>query len=155
MLWTASLVHLSAAHLLVNLGALLVLAVLGLFLRAQWSATLAVLLAWPLGTLALAWWPQVGWYAGMSGLLTAMLAVLCVHAVLQPGSRMVAVVLCIALALKLGAEQAWARPLAFDPLWGFNVVNAAHLSGALAGAAVAALVRSASALRMRTALQDR
>ena len=42
MLWTASLVHLSPAHLLVNLGGLLVLAVLGMFLRAQWPATLAV-----------------------------------------------------------------------------------------------------------------
>ncbi|MCB2044375.1 MAG: rhombosortase [Rhodoferax sp.] len=142
MLWTASLVHLSPAHLLVNLGGLLVLAVLGMFLRAQWPATLAVVLAWPLGTLALAAWPQVRWYAGLSGLLMAMLAVLAVHA-WRPGSRMAAAVLLAALVLKLLAEAAWSQPLAFDPLWGFNVVNAAHLSGALAGAGCACLLRAA------------
>ncbi len=143
MLWTASLVHLSSAHLLVNLGGLLVLAVLGVLLRAQWPATLAVVLAWPLGTLALAAWPhQVTWYAGMSGLLMAMLAVLSVHA-WRPGSRMASAVLLAALGLKLLAEAAWSQPLAFDPLWGFNVVNAAHLSGALAGAGCAALLRAA------------
>jgi len=148
MLWTASLVHMSAAHWLVNLGALLVLAVLGLSLRAQWPATLAVLLAWPLGTLALMAWPQVGWYAGMSGLLTAMLAALCVHA-WRPGSRIASSVLLAALALKLLVEQAWSHPIAFEPSFGFNVVNAAHLTGAAAGTACAMLVRSLLALRSR------
>jgi rhomboid family GlyGly-CTERM serine protease len=141
MLWTASLVHLSGAHLLVNLGGLLVIAVLGVFVRAQWPATLAVLLAWPLGTLALAWWPEVAYYAGMSGLLMAMLAVLGVQAAIQTDTRLASVVLFCVLALKLLSERAWSQPLAFDPYWGFNVVNAAHLSGALAGAAAAALVR--------------
>lgn len=147
MLWTASLVHLSPAHLLVNLGGLLVLALLGVFLRAQWPATLAVLLAWPLGTLALAAWPQVAWYAGMSGLLMAMLAVLCVQAALQAGSRIVASVLFVALALKLLSEHAWSQPMAFEPYWGFNVVNAAHLTGAVAGAACAAILLGARAAR--------
>ncbi len=139
MLWTASLVHLSPAHLLVNLGALVVLAVLGGFLHARWPATLAVVLAWPLSTLALAWWPEVGWYAGMSGLLMAMLAVLAVHAWLV-GPRAAAAVLLFVLALKLLAERAWSHPLAFDPYWGFNVVNAAHLAGASAGAVCAAVI---------------
>lgn len=139
MAWTASLVHLSPAHLLVNLGGLLVIAVLGVFLRAQWPATLAVLLAWPLGTLALAWWPDVAYYAGLSGLLMAMLAVLCMQAATQADTRAAAVVLVLVLALKLASERAWAQPLAFDPYWGFNVVNAAHLGGALAGAAAALL----------------
>lgn len=147
MLWTASLVHLSVAHLLVNLGGLLVLAVLGVFLRAQWPATLAVLLAWPLGTLALAWWPHVTWYAGMSGLLMAMLAVLCVQAAMHAGTRVASVVLLMVLLLKLLSERAWMQPLAFDPYWGFNVVNAAHLSGTLAGAAAAALVWAIRATR--------
>lgn len=148
MLWTASLVHLSPAHLLVNMGALVVLAVLGGFLHARWSATLAVVLAWPLGTLALAWWPEVTYYAGLSGLLMTMLAVLAVHAWLV-GPRTAAVVLFFVLALKLLAERAWSQPLAFDPYWGFNVVNAAHLAGAVAGAACALLVRAVRALRAR------
>jgi rhomboid family GlyGly-CTERM serine protease len=149
MLWTASLIHLSGAHLLVNLGGLLVIAVLGVFLRAQWPATLAVLLAWPLGTRALAWWPDVAYYAGMSGLLMAMLAVLCVQAATQAGARAASVVLFLVLALKLLSERAWSQPLAFDPYWGFNVVNAAHLSGALAGGGCALVTRSAFAMVTR------
>ena len=82
----------------------------------------------------------------MSGLLMAMLAVLCVHA-WRPGSRIASSVLLAALALKLLAERAWSHPLAFDPAWGFNVVNAAHLTGALAGATSAMLVRLVMALR--------
>lgn len=147
MLWTASLIHLSGAQALVNLGALLVLAVLGVFLRARWPATLAVLLAWPLGTLALACWPEVPYYAGMSGLLMSMLSVLWVQAALQTGTRMVSFVLFTTLALKLWSEHAWSQPLVFDPYWGFNVVNAAHLTGAVAGAASALLVRALVALR--------
>lgn len=147
MLWTASLLHLSAVHLLVNLGALLVLAVLGGFLRALWPATLAVLLAWPLGTLALVWWPDVAYFAGMSGLLMAMLAVLCVQAATQDGTRVVSVVLFAVLVLKLLSERAWSHPIVFDPIWGFNVVNAAHLSGAVAGAGAAALVWAIQATR--------
>ncbi len=147
MLWTASLAHLTTAHLLANLAALLVLAVLGGFLRAQWPATLAVLLAWPLGTLALVLWPDIAYFAGMSGLLMAMLAVLCVQAATQAGTRAASVVLLVVLVLKLLSERAWSQPMAFDPHWGFNVVNAAHLSGALAGAGSALLVRALVALR--------
>jgi hypothetical protein len=147
MLWTASLLHLSELHLWVNMGALLVLALLGGFLRALWPATLAALLAWPLGTMALVFWPDIAYFAGMSGLLTAMLAVLCVHAALQDGTRIAAVVLCVGLVLKLLSERAWSHPIVFDPAWGFNVVNAAHLTGALAGAGSALLVRAIVALR--------
>ncbi len=142
MLWTASLVHLSLAHELVNLGALLLLAILGVFLRAQWPATLAVLLAWPLSTLALAIWPQVSHYAGMSGLLMAMLAVLVVQA-WRPGYRLASYVLLATLVLKLMSEQAWSHPIVFEPVWGFNMVNAAHLTGALAGMGCAVLARAA------------
>ena len=146
MLWTASLVHLSQLQLLMNLGALLVLAILGSFLQARWPATLAVLLAWPLGTLALIWWPQVHYAIGLSGLLMTMLSVLAVHA-WREGSRPAALLLFVLIAIRLAAEQAWAHPLAFDPIWGSNVVNAAHLTGALAGAATALLVRVVLSLR--------
>jgi hypothetical protein len=45
-----------------------------------------------------------------------------------------AAVAVAAMGLKLIAERAWAQPVAFDPSWGSNVVYAAHLTGALAGA---------------------
>ena len=133
-LWSAGLVHLSGAHLLANLLALGVLAVLGACLHAGRAATLALLLAWPLGTLALLWWPQITAYSGMSGLLNAMAAVLWAHTALRGDTKPVSFVIFAALALKLASEHAWSQPIAFDPNWGFNVVYAAHLAGAMAGA---------------------
>ena len=146
-LWTASLAHLSSAHLLVNLAALLAMAVLGVFLQVGRSAAWACLLAWPLGTLALSCWPVIGYYSGMSGLLMAMLAVLAVSASAQPDTRGIGMFLLIVLGFKLLTEQAWSQPLAFDPRWGFNVVYAAHLSGALTGGASALLMRAMQARR--------
>lgn len=134
VLWSASLVHLSGAHLLANLVALGVLAVLGACLQAGRAATLALLVAWPLGTLALVLWPRVAGYGGMSGLLNAMAAVLWAHTALRASTKPVSLVIFAALALKLLSEHAWSQPIAFDPNWGFNVVYAAHLAGAMAGA---------------------
>jgi rhomboid family GlyGly-CTERM serine protease len=139
-LWTASLAHLSSAHLLINLAALLAMAVLGVFLQVGRSAVFACLLAWPLGTLALSLWPGIGYYSGMSGLLMAMLAVLAVFASTQAGTRGIGIFLLIVLGFKLLTEHAWSQPLAFDPRWGFNVVYAAHLTGALTGALCAGVV---------------
>ena len=135
VLWTAGLAHLSGAHLLGNLLGLAVLAVLGTCLHAGTAAALALVLAWPLGTLALVWWPQVASYSGMSGLLNAMAAVLWAHAALRGGAKPVSFTIFAVLVLKLLSEHAWSQPVAFDPNWGFNVVYAAHLAGALAGAA--------------------
>ena len=150
VLWSASLVHLSGAHLLANLVALAVLAVLGAYLQAGRAATLALLVAWPLGTLALLCWPRVAGYSGMSGLLNAMAAVLWAHTALQSGTKPVSFVIFAALALKLLSEHAWSQPIAFDPNWGFNVVYAAHLVGAAAGALCGLLFSLAGRLRMKT-----
>ena len=133
VLWTASVIHLSLSHLLANMAALLVLAVLGSYLQAGPTSAVALLLAWPLGTLALLWWPQVTWYSGMSGLLNAMAAVLWAHAALH-AARPLSFVIFASMGLKLLSEHAWSQPIAFDPNWGFNVVYAAHLAGAAAGA---------------------
>ena len=148
-LWSASLVHLSGAHLLANLIALTVLAVLGTCLHAGRATTLALLLAWPLGTLALLWWPQIAGYSGMSGLLNAMAAVLWAHTALRGGIKPISFLIFAALALKLLSEHAWSQPIAFDPNWGFNVVYAAHLTGAMAGAVCGLVFESASLMRAR------
>jgi len=139
-LWTASLAHLTTAHLLINLATLLALAILGGFMHAGRPAVAACLLAWPLSTLGLVLWPDISYYSGMSGLLMAMLAVLTVHATTLSETRVSGVVLLCVLGFKLLTEHAWSQPMAFDPQWGFNVVYAAHLTGALAGAASAALI---------------
>ena len=149
-LWSAALVHLSGAHLLANLLALLVLAVLGACLSAGRNATLALLLAWPLSTLVLLWWPQITSYSGMSGLLNAMAAVLCAHTALRSDTKPVSWVIFAALAFKLVSEHAWSQPIAFDPNWGFNVVYAAHLAGAVAGAFCGLVFESAMKAAKKT-----
>ena len=146
-LWSASLAHLSVLHLSGNLLALAVLALLGVFLRAGRSATWAVLLAWPLGTLGLIFWPQVSGYSGLSGLLCAMLGVLWFHTASDPGARMATWVLALALGFKLLSEHAWSRPIGYDPQWGFNVVYAAHLAGAACGVVCALTLRLAGSQR--------
>jgi rhomboid family GlyGly-CTERM serine protease len=133
-LFTSAFVHLSGAHLLANLLALGALAILGWSLGAGQPACLALLVAWPLGTLALQAWPQVTQYSGLSGLVHAAVAVLWAHAAVRGKAYPLSFVLFVALVFKLLIEHAWATPLAFDLDWGFNVVYAAHLCSTLAGA---------------------
>lgn len=135
MLWTASLVHLSGAHLVANLLALAAVGVLGAALHAGRSATLALFLAWPLGTASLLLWPGISQYRGLSGVIHAAVLALWAHAAINAIAKPLSFVLLAGVALKLAMEHAWNQPLAFDPDWGFNVVYAAHLGGAMAGAA--------------------
>ena len=129
LFWTGSLAQASGSLLVASLAALAVLAVLGASLGAGRKASLAVLLAWPLGNIALLGWPSVTAYEGLSGLQCSMLAVLGLHAAARP----VGWVLLAFLVTLLVGEQAWQQPTGYDPNWGFNVVYAAHLSGAVAG----------------------
>lgn len=129
LFWTGSLAHASGALLFAGIAALVVLGVLGASLGAGRRARLAVLLAWPLGNMALLAWPSVTFHAGLSGLLCSMLAVLGLCAAARPAGWLL---LAFLVALLMG-EQAWHNPTGFDPNWGINVVYAAHLSGAVAG----------------------
>lgn len=135
MLWSASLVHLSGTHLLANLLALAAVGVLGTALHAGRAATLALFLAWPLGTASLLLWPGISQYRGLSGLIHAAVLALWAHAAINSIAKPLSFVLLAGVGLKLAIEHAWNQPLAFDPDWGFNVVYAAHLGGAMAGAA--------------------
>ncbi len=128
------------AHLIGNLAALAVLAALGAYLGASRCSVTALLIAWPVGTWALCLWPTVGGYGGLSGTLCAMVAILAVHAAAQAAYRPVFYVLSGSLAFKLLAEHGWSQPIAYDPAWGFNVVYAAHLTGALAGGSAATIL---------------
>jgi len=151
--FTASFVHLSAAHLLGNLLALAALALLGQALRAGVASALALLAAWPLATVALQLWPAISSYGGVSLVAHAGVAVLAVHCALRPrevrAARLWALLLVAGLAVKLIAERAWQQPLLFDGAWGFKVAVAAHLSGALAGLACALLAAGAAAWVVR------
>lgn len=148
-LWTSAWVHTSAGSLAANLLALAAMAVVGAALGAGRAAAIALLLAWPLGTLILLAWPQVASYGGLGGPLHAAAAVLGMHMAGRADYRAVSPLVFAVLGLKLAVERGWSQPVAFDPSWGFNVVNAAHLTGALAGTACAALVMRQALLRMR------
>ncbi|HPK31125.1 MAG TPA: rhomboid family intramembrane serine protease [Ottowia sp.] len=136
-LLTGALVHFQAPHWLGNLLALGAVAVLGAALGATGRDALALLVAWPLGTLALLLWPEVGGYWGLSGPIHAGVAVLALRALREPGTRWLGRLLMAGLVFKLGLEAGWANPVGFNDAWGFNVVYAAHLTGAAAGLATA------------------
>ena len=76
-------------------------------------------------------------------------SVLWAHAAMRLDTRPVSFVIFGALVLKLFSERAWSQPIAFDPNWGFNVVYAAHLAGAVAGAICGLLFAAPGALRMQ------
>jgi len=146
-LWTAALDHLSAAHMTANLLALGGIALLGLFLEAGVPAALALLLAWPLSTLSLLAWPEVRQYVGLSGLVHAAVGVLWAHAAVRGAPKPASFVLFLALGFKLLLEHAWSQPIGFSPDWGFNVVYAAHLGGALTGAGCGLMAAAVARLR--------
>jgi hypothetical protein len=138
-LWTSAWVHTSLGNLGGNLLAIVGLAVAGAALGARGGAAIALLVAWPVSTLALLIWPEVTHYSGLGGPIHAAAAVLGVHLAARPAFKPFSPLLFAALGLKLLAERGWAQPVAFDPSWGFNVVYGAHLTGTLAGAACGAV----------------
>jgi hypothetical protein len=142
--WSAPLIGLTPFHTFGNVLALAAVGVLGHTIDARPRETLALLIAWPLSTLGLLFWPVVGWYAGLSGLIHAAAAIVAWRALTQPSARGIGALLAAGLLIKLLLERGWAVPVAFDSNWGFNVVYAAHLSGAVAGLIAAAATDGAA-----------
>jgi rhomboid family GlyGly-CTERM serine protease len=139
-LLTGHLAHLGLSHLLLNLaGLLLVWYLVGQSLtRFQW---LLVLFASIAGIDAGFWWfqPQLNWYVGLSGALHGMLAAGVVAVI--PAGRAETRILAAVLILKLAYEQL-AGPLpGSEASSGGNVIVAAHLYGAIAGALAATAIR--------------
>lgn len=132
--WTAAWVPATLGSLVGNLMALAALAVVGSGVQAGRASAAALAAAWPLGTLGLLLWPGVPAYVGLGGAIHAAAMVLWAHAALRPALKPLSLLLFVAMGLKLLTERAWSQPVAFDPEWGVNMVHAAHLSGAIAGA---------------------
>lgn len=143
-LWTASLTHLSDTHVLVNVLALVCLAIIGTHTGCGRLEALAVLVAWPLSTALLLIWPQVQFYAGFSGLNHALALVIiaqsAMYLIVKREFSVIAFLLALMLLSKIIWEQAWQVPLRPDASWGFAVVQAAHLTGLLAAAIALAFV---------------
>jgi rhomboid family GlyGly-CTERM serine protease len=151
-LWTAALVHLSTAHALANLVALACLWALARIWALGLTTLGACLIAWPLSVVALAAWPGVETYAGLSGPLHGVAVILVLHRLralwpqLKPEGYG-ALALALGLSAKLVWEAAWRQPVAWHADWGFPVVYAAHLSGAVVGALCAWVIAPRSKVR--------
>ena len=149
-LWRAvsgQFVHLDGWHALANAaGAILIWALVGPAFRVVgWTLTLVVAV---LGTAAGLWWfsKDIAWYVGASGFLHGLLAAGALRQAVggDPLARIVIAVLCVKLAWEqwvgpLGSAGAAATP---------EVVVAAHLYGALSGAAVGAVAAAVSGRRL-------
>ncbi|MCW7536653.1 hypothetical protein OOT46_02120 [Aquabacterium sp. A7-Y] len=146
---TPVMVHFTPLHLLANLAALAVLAMLGRAARLPGAAALAWALAWPATHALLPLAQGLDRYAGLSGVVHAGTAVaaLFMMACAQPRLRMIGALVATGLAAKLWSEDIWQRPVQFDAAWGFPVAVAAHASGALAGAGAGLLMLGLQRLR--------
>lgn len=139
-LWSGSLVGITPFHTFGNLLALLAVGVLGQSVNARLRDAVALLVAWPLTTLWLLRWSEVSWYAGLSGVIHAAVAIIFWRSIQQRSCFGIGLFLAAGLIFKLLLEHAWNTPIAFDFNWGFNVVYAAHLTGAIAGLACVMII---------------
>lgn len=127
-LWSGHWVHLDLRHAAINLCALALLALIAARMRQLRPLLARSLLMMPLtAVLLLLAAPGLQWYAGLSGLLHGWAAWL----LLRHGGRTAAVG-AVLLAGKLVWEQLAPTALAAVP-----VIHAAHLAGAIVGAALA------------------
>ncbi|WP_394002163.1 rhombosortase [Luteimonas sp. WGS1318] len=128
-LWSGHWVHLDPRHAAINLVALVLMALIAARMRLLRPLLVTSLLMLPLiaAGLLLAV-PDLQWYAGLSGLLHGWAAWL----LLRRGGR-IALIGTVLLAGKLIAEQ-W-TPVA--GVAAFPVIHAAHVTGAIVGAALA------------------
>lgn len=143
---SGALVHWSPQHLLANLAACAVLALLG---RAgHLRASPAWLLAWPLTQLGLLAQPALLHYGGLSGLLHAGVAVAVLELLARGGrERRLAIGIGLGLLAKLWLEQPFGPALRAVPGWDIPIAPFAHLSGVLAGALSALLWLAGQRLR--------
>ena len=140
-LWTSAWVHMNTQHLISNQLAVGALAAMAWVLKPGLRASLAWLLTWPVIPLVLPYWPHIGYYAGLSGLIHAAVAVAGVYLVAGrttvPMARRWGGMLLLGLVTKLLIERAWHWPVVWSDNLGISVVQASHLVGAVAGAVAA------------------
>jgi hypothetical protein len=143
-LWTSAWVHMNTPQLIVNQIGLGFLAAFAWVVRPTLACSMAWLLAWPLAQISLLWWPQIGYAAGLSGVLHAGAMVLAMQLVRQripiPKARRWGSLLGLGLVVKLLAEQGWSHPVVWDSANDISVVQAAHFTGAAWGLGLGGLM---------------
>ncbi len=135
--FTAAWVHWSDRHLLINVAGAVLVAALGLELRASLMCVQAFLLAWPLTHISLGLLrPELAHYGGLSGVLHAALAVIAVHGWTTQkdhASRALSAVLGLGLCIKVLSESPWGPALRYPPQWDIAIAPLSHATGAVWG----------------------
>lgn len=133
--FTAAWVHWSLAHLGVNLLAAAVVGAFGWAARVPKAQAWAWLMAWPLTHLGLLIQPELAHYGGLSGVLHAGVALVCLS-LLATGPRarrLVGAAVALGLLIKLVSERPFGPALQNWPGWDIALAPLAHTSGAVAG----------------------
>jgi rhomboid family GlyGly-CTERM serine protease len=134
-------VHWSPLHLGANLMAAAVVGAYGWAAQVQRAQALAWAAAWPLTHAALWTKPDLAHYGGLSGVLHAGVAIVCLWLLLRTrgARRAVGAAVSLGLVIKLASEQPWGPALQRSAEWDISVAPIAHASGALAGLVCGAL----------------
>lgn len=138
-LFTGHLVHLTWAHLAMNIAGLALIWALfsHLFELRIWLTIILInALAVSLGLLLFN--PEVMWYVGLSGVLHGMFSAGLIASI-RVGNRM-EILLLVGFVAKLAWEQIAGPTPGSEQLAGGKVLVDAHLYGAIVGAACAALI---------------
>lgn len=139
--WTAVWVHWSPLHLGTNLMAAAVVGAYGWAAQVPRAQALAWCAAWPLTHAALLIKPDLAHYGGLSGVLHAGVALVCLWLVLRTrgARRVVGVMVSVGLIIKLASEQPWGPAMQTSQEWDISIAPIAHSTGALAGLLCGAL----------------
>jgi rhomboid family GlyGly-CTERM serine protease len=139
--WSAAWVHWSPLHLGTNLMAAAVVGVYGWSAQVPRAQALAWCAAWPLTHAALSIKPDLAHYGGLSGVLHAGVAIVCLWLLVRArgARRAVGAAVGLGLLIKLLSEQPWGPALQTSAEWDISIAPIAHASGALAGLLCGAL----------------
>ena len=138
---TAVGVHYSAQHLIANLIGTGVAGLFGVVAQVPARLAWAWLAAWPLTQTGLLLRPDLAHYGGLSGVLHAGVTAVGVFLLLTGtrAQRWVGAAVLAGLCAKIASESPWGAPLRHPAGWDIAVAPLAHATGALAGAACAAI----------------
>jgi rhomboid family GlyGly-CTERM serine protease len=133
--FSAAWVHWSEQHLGANLLAAAVVAAYGHSAQVPRHQAWAWVAAWPLTHWGLLSKPELLHYGGLSGVLHAGVAIVCLHLLLTARGRRrwIGAGVALGLVVKLVSEKPWGPALQNSPEWDIAVAPVAHTTGALAG----------------------
>lgn len=138
---TAAWVHWSEQHLGANLLAAAVVGAYGWTAQLPRQQAWAWAAAWPLTHLGLLARPELLHYGGLSGVLHAGVAIVCLQLLARARGRRrwIGAGVALGLVIKLVSEKPWGAALRHSDDWDIAVAPLAHATGALAGLLCGAL----------------